>query len=637
MTGALAELATAASGQADPEDLLKHLVDITTEHLDVDGAGVMINDGELLRFVHADRADVGSAEKLQQLMQEGPCHDALLFHVDVVVDDLHDPVQTAWPEFVQRVLEEGFRSVIAVPLISRGRVWGVLDLYRREAGTWGQQELQWAHLLAHVAVSYLVMAADRAQALQAQQELAHAGTHDGLTGLPNRTLLFDRLEHALHAARRHQRTVAVFFIDLDRFKAVNDTLGHAAGDTVLATVATRMNASLRQEDTLARLAGDEFVLLCEDLPRASSGGPGDGGEVDRHVHAVTSRLRRALARPVHVAGVDLMVGATIGVALSEEHPSADDLLAAADEAMYRAKRDSRVKQGIRDEQHGRGGVIGLTEVSRGSAGGGAGGSAGVAARSAQRPGRHLERQLAQALTHDQLQVHYQPITEPGGGVHAVEALLRWQHPQRGLLPAARFVDLAVDTGLIVEIGRWVIDETCAQMSRWRRELRRGAPYSAYVNLSARELVDPALTTTLATALRTHDLHAQQLGLEVVEDSFSNPEVLPVLQEQEHRGHPLSIDDFGTGYSSLSRLVELPVQMAKIDRSFIAGLGHDPRRRALVDAVVTVATSLDLQVIAEGVETAAQASQVTDAGCHYLQGFHCGHPQPAEALTAQWAA
>ncbi|WP_432544389.1 putative bifunctional diguanylate cyclase/phosphodiesterase [Kineococcus sp. SYSU DK002] len=631
MSAALAELAVAASGQAGPEELLKQLVDIATEHLDVDGAGVMVNDGTLLRFVHADHAAVTSVEQLQQLMQEGPCHDALLFGVEVVVDDVRDPVQTAWPQYVTRLLEEGLLSVVAIPLISRDRVWGVLDLYRRRPGTWRLEELHWARLLARMAVSYLVLAADRQQLVQAQQDLAHASTHDALTGLANRTLLLDRLQHALYAARRHQRAVAVFFLDLDRFKAVNDTLGHAAGDTVLATVATRVNASLRQEDTLARLGGDEFVLLCEDLPLGGDGSE-EAGELERHVRAVTTRLRRVLARPLHVAGVDLVVSASIGVAVSSDvagldpadggprengQVTAEELLAAADAAMYRAKRHHRDEDPL--------------AVRTASDGGD---------QRTRRPGRHLERQLARALTHQQLQVHYQPITDPAGTVHAVEALLRWQHPQHGLLPAARFIELAVDTGLIVEIGHWVVDQTCAQMARWQRQLtgaRAGGPECAYVNLSARELADPGLTATLADALRTHDLPPQRLGLELVEDSFSDPDVLPGLQEQHRRGHPLSVDDFGTGYSSLARLVELPVRMAKIDRAFTAGLEGDPRRRALVDAVVTVATSLDVQVIAEGVETAAQASRVAQAGCHYLQGFHCGRPEPADVLTARWAS
>ncbi len=664
VAAAFAQLAAAASGQAGPEDLLKHLVDIAVEHLDVDGAGVMVNEapvgddghgpagrGPLLRFVHADRSEVGEAERLQQLMQEGPCHDALHFRVDVVVDDLSDPVQTAWPHYVERALEVGLASVVAVPLISRGRVWGVLDLYRREAGTWQQSELQWVQLLAHLAASYLVMAFDRDRALRAQAELAHRSTHDALTGLPNRVLLFDRLEHALAAARRHQRVVAVFFIDLDRFKEVNDTLGHAAGDTVLSTAAERMAAALRQEDTLARLAGDEFVLLCEDLPRA---GP---AELDEYVRAVTARLRRALARPVRVGGADLVVSASIGAALSDrggdrpsggEHLSADELLAAADAAMYRAKQRAHERQGEPEREHRGGGgpeggapegavapgTVDLTAVEAAEAAG-AGAGVGVTGERLRgpRPPRHLEHQLAGALARDQLRVHYQPITDPAGTVHAVEALLRWQHPQHGLLPAAQFIDLAVDGGLIVDIGHWVVEQVCAQLARWREE--PAAPQRAYVNLSARELADPALTATLAGSLRAHGLQPQQLGLELVEEAFSDAQVLPALHEQHRRGHPLCVDDFGTGYSSLSRLVELPVRMAKIDRSLVAGLERDPRRRALLDAVVTIADSLHLQVVAEGVESTAQVHRLTEAGCHYLQGFHVGPPQSAEVLTAHW--
>ncbi len=610
LVSAVAALARSASGDLGPEQLLARLVDVTAEHLAGDGVGVMVNDGGLLRFVHGSRAAVERAERLQELMQEGPCHDSLLFEVEVVVDDLRDPVQTAWPEFVERALEAGFRSVVAVPLVSRGRVWGALDLYRREAGTWRTEELQWVRLLAHLAVSYVVMAADRDEARRARAELEHRSTHDALTGLPNRVLLFDRLEHALCAARRHRRAVAVLFVDLDRFKAVNDTFGHAAGDRVLATLATRMGAALRAQDTLARLAGDEFVVVCEDLPREEDGGAGE------QVRAVVTRLRRALSRPVRLGELDLVVSASIGVAVTGDHVSADDLLADADSAMYRVKQQ-------------RGGDVALDPRATGPATGGPG--APRPARSA----RQLERQLAQALPHEQLRVHFQPITAPDGTVHAVEALLRWQHPRYGLLPAAEFVDLAVGSGLVVGIGRWVVERTCAQMARWRDELGARAPGTAYVNLTARELADPGLTSSLAAAVRAHGLQPQHLGLELLESSFIDPDVLPSLHEQQHRGHPLSVDDFGTGWSSLSRLVELPVRMAKIDKSLVAGIGHDPRRRALVEAVVTVADSLDLRVIAEGVETPEQARGAAEAGCHYLQGFHCGRPQPGEELTARW--
>ena len=605
------DLAAEATGPSTPDDLLRRLVDVARHHLSVDGVGVVAVEDGSVRFVHADDGAVDEVERLQQLVQQGPCRDAAEALSAVVVEDLADPARTAWPEFAARALDLGLGSLVAVPLTSRGRTWGVLDLYRRRPGPWSADDLAAAHLLAHVAVSYLVMAADRDEARRAHAELSHRSTHDPLTGLPNRVLLFDRLEHALSSARRHHRTVAVLFIDLDRFKAVNDTFGHAAGDTVLATVATRMAAALREEDTLARLAGDEFVLLCEDLPQA------EPAELAEHVRAVTSRLRRALSEPIRLGGVELVVRASVGAALSDGHRSADELLAAADGAMYQVKHsrpEDHRADGEQEEQ-------------------------GVHALDADRPrrsARQLERQLARALPHGQLQVHYQPITDPAGRVHAVEALLRWQHPKHGLLPAARFIDLAAGTEVIVDIGRWVIDQACAQMARWERELGGRAPQTAYVNLSARELVDPGLTAAITTALRTHHLQPEQLGLELLEDSFSDPQLLPGLHEQQRRGHPLSVDDFGTGYSSLSRLVELPVRMAKIDQSFVAGLEHDVRRRALVDAVVTVATGLDLRVTAEGVETAGQAGLAAEAGCHYLQGHHCGSPQPGEALTERWA-
>ena len=612
LVSAMASLAAAAARDDSAENLLTRLVDIAVVHLGVDGAGVMINEGGVLRFLHSSQGGVDGAELLQQLMQDGPCQDAMLFHEDVVVDDLGDPVQTAWPDYVERALEAGFRSVVAVPLISGGRVWGTLDLYRRHEGTWQVQELEWVRLLAHVAVSYLVISADRDEARRAQRELAHASTHDALTGLPNRALLFDRLDHALHSGRRQHRLVAVLFVDLDRFKAVNDTFGHAAGDLVLTTVASRVGDILRRQDTLARLAGDEFVLVCEDLPQD------DPEESRSHVEAVTARLQRVLAQPIRVQDVDLVVSASIGVAFSDEHSSADDLLADADSSMYQAKHH--------------GGTHRLGGPARGPRQ--TDGASGATLRP-HHSVRRLERELAQALPQQQLRLHYQPITDAAGDVHAVEALLRWQHPTYGLLPASEFVDLATSTGMIVGFGHWVITEACAQMGRWLETLGGRAPATVYVNLSARELVDPSLTATITRALTEHGLRPRHLGLELLETSFIDPEVLPNLQEQHRRGHPLSVDDFGTGYSSLARLVELPVQMAKIDKSLIADIGRDSRRRALVEAVVTVAQSLDLQVIAEGVETPAQARAVTAAGCHYLQGYHCGRPQSAEALTANW--
>lgn len=332
MVTAMGELATAAAGDVTPEELLTHLVEVAAQHLDVDGAGVMICDGAALRVLHASTSSLDELETLQQRLQEGPCQDAVLFQSEIVVDDLADPVQTGWPDYVDVSLAAGFRSVVAVALVGRGRVWGSLDLYRRQASTWQVQELEWARLLAHLAVSYLVIGAERDVARAAEKELAHRSTHDALTGLANRVLLFDRLDHALQTARRHGRLDAVFFIDLNGFKAINDTFGHAAGDQVLVTVARRLSVTLREEDTLARLGGDEFVLLCEDLPQV------DAVELSHHIAAVEHHVRAALRRPIRLVEGDVTVSASIGVAVSDDDSTADLLIADADGSMYREKR-----------------------------------------------------------------------------------------------------------------------------------------------------------------------------------------------------------------------------------------------------------------------------------------------------------
>jgi EAL domain-containing protein (putative c-di-GMP-specific phosphodiesterase class I) len=317
-------------------------------------------------------------------------------------------------------------------------------------------------------------------------------------------------------------------------------------------------------------------------------------------------MRTALSAPIGVGGVDLVVTASIGVALSTAESTGDDLVSEADAAMYRAKQRRRSELVIREH------------------------SPGMTLRSA----RHLERELARALSGGELRVHYQPIVSADDlRMCAVEALLRWEHPLHGLLTATEFIDVAESTGLIAPIGRWVIDTACAQMRTWQNELHRQAPPTAYVNLSARELADPTLAETLTSALQRHQLHPQHLGLELLEASFIDPDLIPVLHKLQASGHRLSVDDFGTGYSSLSRLIQLPVATAKIDKSLASAVEHDPRSRALVEAVLVVASKLDLQVIGEGVENVRQADYLRGAGCPLLQGFHFGAPQAADMITA----
>lgn len=329
---AVAALSRTATGQFAVPDLLRRLVDLAAEHLDVDGAGVMITERSGgLGYVHASHEAVDRVERLQELMQQGPCRESVRELHEVAVTDLAEHDEPEWRAYLTGAAEVGLRSVVAIPLVSRGRSWGVLDLYRHKPGPWSEPELVMVRLLADVAASYVVMALDRDEARQAQHQLAHRSLHDELTGLPNRTLLFDRLEHALTAAARHHQTVAVFFIDLDRFKKINDTFGHAAGDAALIAATRRIAATLREEDTLARLAGDEFVLVCELLPQRTP------GELERQLRAVTERIHTALSAPIRIGSTELALSASIGVALSAHGSTADDLLAEADAAMYRAK------------------------------------------------------------------------------------------------------------------------------------------------------------------------------------------------------------------------------------------------------------------------------------------------------------
>ena len=599
---ALAELAETATEDFTVDDLLHELCAVAARALDVDGAGVMIAEGDSIRFIHASPERVVDVETLQEVLQRGPCQDSMLAGRAIVVEDI--TTSGRWPEFTDASAAAGLRAAVAMPLMARGEAWGALDVYRDTTWSWTDDEISLVRLFAGVAASYLVMASDRALAGAARRDLEHEATHDDLTGLPGRRLLFTQLEHALASARRRETVVAVLFVDLDHFKAVNDALGHAAGDAVLVETANRLGRALRDTDMVARLAGDEFVLVCEDLP-------GDLAVVDRHLEALGHRLEGALSRPIEVAGEEVVVSASIGVAVSSPESSTEDLLGSADTAMYAAKQRG----------HGRL-VMGGRHLDRSV------------------DSRHsLQRDLEVALERDELRVYFQPIVtpDPTHCVAAAEALLRWEHPELGLLEAKSFIGFAERSGSIGDIGRWMIDRACAQVAEWQHELGDLAPRTVFVNLSPREIADPALDTVVATALAAHGVPANSLGMEIVENAFVDSLLLPRLAQHNERGHPIGVDDFGTGYSSLSRLVDFPVQYAKIDRSFVADLPGNPRRRSLIETIVVIAHRLGLDVIAEGVETQEQVIDLTAAGCDLLQGYHLGHPQPADVLTAQWAA
>jgi diguanylate cyclase (GGDEF)-like protein len=598
---ALAALARMATGEFTIDELLHDLCTVAARALDVDGAGVMIKEpGGSLRFIHAAPERFVDVESLQQVLQRGPCLESMRERKALVLEDI--TTTSRWPEFAGASATAGVRAVVAMPLLARGEAWGSLDVYRNTAYAWTEEEIEAVSLFTGIAAAYLVMAADRDLARVTQRDTEHLATHDELTGLPGRVLLYRLLEKALVSAGRRGTAVAVFFIDLDRFKDINDVLGHAAGDEVLTEVAGRLARALRGNDILARLSGDEFVAVCEDLPC-------DPAELDRQLHALGHRLDTVLSRPMHVAGSNLVVSASIGVAVTSDHQNAQELIGDADSAMYQAKERSRGRL-----------VVGGRDT-----------------HSQLGAGRNLEREIEHALERSELRVYYQPIVaaDRQHSVVAVEALLRWEHPQHGLLTAGAFINLAERSGAIGAIGRWVIDQACAQLAAWQRQLGELAPQRVFVNLSPREISDASLDAALAAALDTHGVAATDLGLEIVEYNFTDSLLVPRLAEHHDRGHPLAVDDFGTGYSSLARLIDSPVNYAKIDRSFVQGLPHDKRRKTLIEAITVVAHQLGLTVVAEGVETQEQVIDLTAAGCDLLQGYHLGHPQPGPTLTSQW--
>ncbi len=436
----------------------------------------------------------------------------------------------------------------------------------------------------------------RAQAVQAADALEHLALHDALTGLPNRTLLHDRLAHALRLVERDATALALLLLDLDRFKAVNDTLGHQAGDALLQQVAARLQGALRISDTVARLGGDEFAVL---LP---------GADRDGAVQA-TQTLLAALVAPVRLEGQTVQVGASIGVALAPaQGREAAVLLRHADRAMYVAKR----------------------------------GGSGYAVYDSRQDDDHADavlraEELRRALATDELALHYQPMVDlRTGRVTGVEALVRWAHPTQGLLAPAAFIPLAEQTGLIVPLTRWVLERALAQGAAWGRA---GRPLAVAVNLSVRTLHDAQLPDTLGWLLRRYALAPGGVMLEITESVLlaDPPQAQAVLTRLSALGVRVAIDDFGAGYSSLAYLKQLPVAAVKIDQSFVHSLGRTATKdRAIVRSIVELGHNLGLVVVAEGVEDEETWEQLGALGCDAAQGYYVSQPLPASSLD-RWLA
>lgn len=441
----------------------------------------------------------------------------------------------------------------------------------------------------------LTFAHDNTARKRAHARLVHDAFHDALTGLPNRSLFLDRLHHLIARAQRGQaHYFAVLFLDLDRFKRINDSLGHLCGDQLLMDVARRLKASVRPGDTVARLGGDEFAILVEDLDHTGT------------ASAVADRIHQALAAPFFLDGHEVTTSASIGIASSATgYTRAADLLRDADIALYRAKALGRARHEVFDTQmHER--II--TQL-------------------------RLETDLRRAIEREEFEVHYQPIvSSTGGAVLGLEALVRWQHPERGLVAPDEFIPLAEETGLIVPLERWVLQTACQQVGAWRATDLPSLFVT--VNLSARQLKQPDLGTLVAQTLQAAGIDGPRLHLELTETTVMEDaeQAIATLQKLAALGIHISVDDFGTGYSSLSYLKRLPITTVKIDRSFVSDIVTDPSDAAIVTAILALARSLQLQVVAEGVETEEQYAFLRAQGCDMAQGYLFSEPVPAHEIA-----
>jgi diguanylate cyclase len=430
---------------------------------------------------------------------------------------------------------------------------------------------------------------------QASDQLQHSAMHDALTDLPNRLLLAERLEQAIRHADGQGSRFATLLIDLDHFKAVNDSLGHAAGDELLMEVARRLRAAVRRSDTLARFGGDEFVLLINDVTAVSQ------------IEGVIRAVCECLTRPIDLGDLEVHVSLSVGVSLyPSDGADRETLLKHADVAMYQAKRAGR---------------NGFQFYA-------------PAMNAFTRDRLVLENELRRAVRASEFQLAYQPqASTADGGVESVEALIRWNHPRRGLLPAAAFIPLAEESGLILPIGDWVLREACRQASSWRRN---GRPLRVAVNLSAQQLRQRDLPDTVHAALTASGLDPQDLELELTETVVMQEaeSSIRTLRRLSELGVSIAVDDFGTGYSSLSYLRRLPLRRLKIDRSFVRDILVSRENAEIVRAIVSLAASLDLRVIAEGVETCDQLEVLAHLGCEHFQGFYCCPPVAAAQLAAR---
>lgn len=599
LSGVLSDFARTMGTDFPIQAILDHLVLRIVDVLPVTSAGVtLIAPGQRPRYIAASDDSALRFEELQTDLQEGPCIEAYESGQAVSVPDVAR--SDRFPTFVDGAIAAGIVAVFAFPLRDGDERLGALDLYCSTPGLLGEEDMAAAQTLADVAAAYLLNAQARTDLREAADRSRQTALHDALTGLPNRVLFLEHLDHAVARASRSAALSAVLFADLDRFKEVNDEHGHRIGDHLLVAVARRLAGSLRPGDTLARLSGDEFVVLCEDLEDVDEAG------------AIAGRIVEAVDRPFHIEGVTVATSASVGIAFAGPGTRlSESLLDDADTAMYQAKR----KGGRRHQ------VIDLRERHLAS------------------ERTRMEQDLQGACSRGELRMEYQPVVRTGDRrVVGFEALLRWRHPTGGEVPPMTFIPMAEARGLMPEIGRWALESSCTDRDRWPTRTD-GLQAFVSVNVSAHQLMARDFDATVAAVLEATGTSAKHLVLEVTETAFvqDSERALLVLQQLRRSGVSLALDDFGTGYSSLAYLRDFPMDVVKVDRSFVAAVRRSPADRAIVTSIIDLAHALGKLTVAEGVETAEQHEWLAAAGCDYSQGFLFARSVPAARVPEILAA
>jgi diguanylate cyclase (GGDEF)-like protein len=604
LASVLSEFARTLLTDFSIQEILDHLVMRIVEALPVTAVGVsLISPGGPPRYVAASSDQGLDYVRLQASLRQGPCVEA--FETGTLVRSPDLSQETRFPDFVATAMDLGLRAVFSAPMQhSSGRL-GTLDLYRDEPGPLSERDLVSAQTLADVATAYVLIATAREEVRVSAELFRESSLHDPLTGLPNRLLLIQRMKHAGQRAQRAHSVAAVLFVDLDDFKRVNDTHGHEVGDHLLVAVAERLLTLVQPGDTVARLSGDEFLVLCEDLLATDD------------VEDLASSIDRAFSEPFSLPYARVPIRASIGIAYSAPGlPVTVDLIREADTAMYRAKRQRRA-----------------AELTSGSP-------------SRHRPARpdddlaeDLRAALAGASPEHVLDLSYQPVVRPVDGlVVGVEALLRWRHASRGPVPAPQVVSVAEHAGLIDDLGDWVLRRACADRAGWGRD-RGAGPVDLGVNLSTVQLLNPTMVRRTQDALAELEIDPSTLVVEITESILiqDGERALVVLDALKSLGVRIALDDFGTGYSSLTHLHRFPVDIVKIDRSFVERTTLDPAAVAIVRAVTDLAHELGLRVVAEGAQTRRQVDQLIELRCDSVQGYFFARPMSASDLGALLAA